>query len=305
VGSLCEDDASQGHCNPLGAVELPAEPLTVAKKAALAGGRVLKSRYVAKSAVDWSLKARNDYVTEADIASERVIVAIIRDEFPEHALLAEESGKLGDSDDLWIIDPLDGTANFVHGYPAFSVSIAFCLASEVVVGAVYDPLREELFWARKGRGAFLNRERTHVSPTAALEDAFLGTGFPFRAPEDLDSYLDVFRGLFGSSAGTRRGGSAALDLSYVACGRFDAFWEFYLKPWDTAAGGLLVEESGGRVTDVFGGAEYRQAGHILASNGPLHDELLDHVARAMGGRGLACAPPGYREGAGEGTSQAV
>ena len=270
------------------------EQLAVAKRAALAGGSVLESHYRRTGTVDWTRKAQNDLVTAADVASERAILETIRRTFPKHSVLAEESGAEGEAEETWIIDPLDGTTNFVHGYPFASVSVALAVGTEVVVGAVYDPLRRELFWAERGCGAFVNGEPLRVSGTTRLRDSLLATGFPFRAHEDLDTYLAVFKELFVATSGARRAGSAALDLSYVACGRVDGFWEFYLKPWDTAAGALLVREAGGEVTDLFGGPSFRQAGHILASNGRLHPNLLEHVAHALRGRTLACAPPGHR-----------
>jgi myo-inositol-1(or 4)-monophosphatase len=193
-----------------------------------------------------------------------------------------------------LVDPLDGTANFVHGYPVFSTSVALCSGTTTLLGVVFDPMSEELFWAERGCGAFMNGTPIHVSGTKTPAEAFLATGFPFRAHADLDSYLEVFRRLFEATSGTRRAGSAALDLSYVACGRFDAFWEFYLKPWDTAAGATIVTEAGGMVTDLFGGPAYREAGHVLASNGTVHAALLDHVRAGLHGRALRGAPCGYR-----------
>ncbi len=236
----------------------------------------------------------NDYVSETDLASEAAILDVIRRQYPEHTVIAEESGTRGGSDFTWIVDPLDGTTNFVHGYPAFSVSVALCEGASALVGVIVDPLREECFWAELDGGAFLNDTPIRVRATSSLAEAFLATGFPFRAHADLEAYLRVFRRLFSASLGTRRAGSAALDLGYVACGRFDAFWEFYLKPWDTAAGGLLVSEAGGRVTDLFGEPSYREAGHVLASNGIIHDALLANIATALRGQPLCCAPPGHR-----------
>jgi myo-inositol-1(or 4)-monophosphatase len=268
--------------------------LSVAKAAALAGGRLLRSLYRPFGTAGRSFKAANDYVSEADSASERAILETIADAYPDHAVLAEESGEHGESTYTWLVDPLDGTANFVHGHPAFSVSVALCEETLALLGVVFDPLRDELFWAERGCGAFMNGTPVNVSSTTRLADAFLATGFPFRAQADLDNYLRVFKRLFGATSGTRRAGSAALDLSYVACGRFDAFWEFYLKPWDTAAGAAIVAEAGGMVTDIFGGPEYREAGHVIASNGRVHAAVVDHVRAALRGRALRCVAPGYQ-----------
>jgi myo-inositol-1(or 4)-monophosphatase len=268
--------------------------LRVAKDAAVAGGRLLRSLYRPFGTASRDFKAVNDYVSEADSASERAVLDVITNAYPDHAIVAEESGEQGESAFQWLVDPLDGTANFVHGHPAFSVSVALCRDNTTLLGVVFDPMREELFWAERGCGAFMNAMPVHVSGTTTLARAFLATGFPFRAHADLDNYLRVFRRLFAATSGTRRAGSAALDLSYVACGRFDAFWEFYLKPWDTAAGGMIVSEAGGTVTDIFGGPGYREAGHVMASNGAVHAAMLDHVRAALRGRALRGAPSGYR-----------
>jgi myo-inositol-1(or 4)-monophosphatase len=268
--------------------------LKVAKDAALAGGRLLRSLYRPCGAASRRFKAVNDYVSEADSASERAVLDVILRAYPDHAVVAEESGKRGESEFTWLVDPLDGTANFVHGHPTFAVSVALCTGPLTLLGVVFDPLRDEVFWAERGRGAFMNGIPVAVSGTTRLADAFLATGFPFRAHADLDSYLSVFKRLFGATSGTRRAGSAALDLSYVACGRFDAFWEFFLKPWDTAAGGAIVAEAGGVVTDIFGGPGYSEAGHIIASNGGVHAAVLDHVRAALRGRTLGSAPPGHQ-----------
>ncbi len=275
---------------------MPAESefLRVAKEAAVVGGRLLRSLYRPFGTAGRSFKAANDYVSEADSASERAILDVIADAYPDHGVVAEESGQRGESAFQWLIDPLDGTANFVHGHPVFSVSVALCADTTTLLGVVFDPMRDELFWAERGRGAFMNGTPLHVSRTTTLAGAFLATGFPFRAHADLDGYLEVFRSLFEATSGMRRTGSAALDLSYVACGRYDAFWEFYLKPWDTAAGSTIVTEAGGVVTDIFGGPTYREAGHVLASNGAVHSAMLARVRAALRGRALCSAPPGYQ-----------
>jgi myo-inositol-1(or 4)-monophosphatase len=226
-------------------------------------------------------KGRNDFVTEVDRKSERIITDALKKEFPEIGIYAEEGGAEGSKDSFWLIDPLDGTTNFIHGYPVFAVSIALYKGSETVLGIVYDPLEKELFEATKGQGAFLNGEAIEVSRAERLEGALLGTGFPFSVHQFLDSYLDTFKDLFLESHGVRRAGSAALDLSHVAAGRLDGFWELYLKPWDMAAGALIVQEAGGKVTDFFGGGGFLSAGHIAAAPEALLEEIVRVTSRVF------------------------
>jgi myo-inositol-1(or 4)-monophosphatase len=226
-------------------------------------------------------KGRNDFVTEVDRQSERLITERLLSEFPEIGVYAEESGAAGSTESFWVIDPLDGTTNFIHGYPAFAVSIALYERGETVLGLVYDPLKEELFEAAKNAGAFMNGSRIAVSSAKKLADALLGTGFPFSVPHFIDPYLMTFKELFLGSRGIRRAGSAALDLAHVAAGRLDGFWELYLKPWDMAAGALIVVESGGMVTDFFGGGEYLSAGHIVAAPEALLEEIVGVTSRVF------------------------
>jgi myo-inositol-1(or 4)-monophosphatase len=247
--------------------------LAVAVEAALAGGEVLKSYFGGDFHI--SYKGPLNLVTEADIASEKEVVSVLKKRFPGAAILAEEAGEeLGDTGFRFIVDPLDGTTNFAHGYPVFAVSIACEEAEGVVAGAVYDPIREELFTAAKGRGAFLNGRRLRVSATTALGQALLVTGFPYDLREDLSGNLRLFNRFMGASRAVRRDGSAALDLCHVAAGRFDGFWEEKLGPWDTAAGALVVEEAGGRVTDFAGEEFHYRKGAVVASNSILHDQML-------------------------------
>lgn len=224
-------------------------------------------------------KGQNDYVTEVDQRSERLIIKEIRKNFPHHQFLAEESAgapvDLGKP--LWIIDPLDGTTNFIHRLPIFSVSIALKIKGKIVLGVVYDPNRNELFSAVRGRGAYLNGKRIKVSQTRKLKDTLLATGFPFRCNDILEDYIKIFRTLCMNSRGMRRGGSSAMDLSYVACGRFDGFWEFGLQPWDVAAGILIVEEAGGMVTDFEGKALALKPQNVLAGNKFIYRQLLKQV----------------------------
>jgi myo-inositol-1(or 4)-monophosphatase len=217
-------------------------------------------------------KDAKDYVTEVDRIAEQTIITALRKAYPNHGFLGEEGGLIPGSGDgadyLWIIDPLDGTTNFVRGIPHFAVSIACKYRGRLEHAVVLDPVRQEEFTASRGRGAALNGRRLRVSNRKSLEGALLGTGFPFRDSQldNLDNYLGMFRSLTGETAGIRRAGSAALDLAYVAAGRFDAFWEFGLSEWDMAAGALLVQEAGGLISDFTGGHEFLEKGHVVAGN---------------------------------------
>ena len=220
-------------------------------------------------------KGHANLVTIADKMSEELIISGILSRYPSHSILAEESGATQPGSRVqWIIDPLDGTTNFAHGYPFYCVSIAVEEAGEVRCGAVFDPVREEMFTAARGHGAFCNGEPLHVSQVRSLSDALLITGFPYDFRERLDTIVDQFRNFLVASQAVRRGGSAALDLCYVAAGRLDGFWELNLHPWDTAAGKIILEEAGGRVTDFRGGPFSIYMKEILASNGLLHDEMI-------------------------------
>ncbi len=238
--------------------------VNIAVKAARRAGSIIVRHVGRVNASDISVKGYNDYVTEVDRQAESAIVETIRHAYPGHGILAEESGAHGTGDHVWVIDPLDGTTNFMHGFPVFSVSIGVKYRDRMEHGVVYDPLRQELFTATRGEGAQLNDRRIRVSRSKGLNQALLGTGFPFREMERLDNYLAVFRELLKSTAGIRRAGSAALDLAYVASGRLDGFWEFGLKEWDMAAGALLILEAGGFVADCDGSDRYLESGNIVA-----------------------------------------
>ena len=218
-------------------------------------------------------KGRNDFVTEVDRTAETVIIDTIRKSYPDHAFLAEESGTHGKSEFQWVIDPLDGTTNYLHGFPQFAISIALKYRGELDQAVIYDPLRQELFTASKGRGAQLNNRRIRVSKQQSLESALLGTGFPFGDTDKLEVFINSFRAIFPYTSGIRRAGAASLDLAYVACGRLDGFWEFNLRQWDIAAGVLLILESGGLVSGMDGGDAYLDDGNILAANPRLHEEM--------------------------------
>ena len=224
-------------------------------------------------------KERNDFVSEADRQAEAEIIAVIRKAYPGHGVLAEESGsQRGDNDEFqWIIDPLDGTTNFLHGFPQFAVSIALKHKGRLEQAVVYDPLRQELFTASRGSGAFLDNRRIRVSRQTVLTGALLGTGFPYKNQQHLDAYLNMFRALIVDTAGIRRPGSAALDLAYVAAGRLDGFWEIGLNAWDMAAGVLLIHEAGGLVGDLAGGHSYLENGNIVAATPKLFPAMLREI----------------------------
>ncbi|HUB80822.1 MAG TPA: inositol monophosphatase family protein [Bryobacteraceae bacterium] len=225
--------------------------------------------------IPFETKGEFDLVTEADRASERLIVDRLRSHFPAHAIVAEEGGGHESASEYrWFIDPLDGTTNFAHSFPMFCISMGLERAGELVAGVVFDPIRGELFTAERGAGAFLNHHRIHASATARVSDSLASTGFPSRKRHH-NINIHFYYQLAMASHGVRRTGSAALDLAFVAAGRLDFFWEFGLKPWDMAAGVLLVEESGGRVTDMKGTPlSVTASDHLLADNGALHDEIL-------------------------------
>ena len=221
-------------------------------------------------------KARNEFVTQVDEACEAIIIDSIREYYPDHAFLAEESGSRGRGDNVWIIDPLDGTTNFVHGFPVFAVSIALQVRGVLEVSVVYDPMRQELFTAERGRGAQLDGRRIRVSSHRGLEGALIGTGFPYRnSSETIDHYLSMLRSVLTETAGVRRPGAAALDLAYLAAGRLDGFWEFGLKPWDMAGGVLLVQEAGGLLSDIDGRATFMESGNIIGATPKVYAPLME------------------------------
>ncbi len=252
----------------------------VATAAATRAGALLRERYGRRQQV--SFKSEIDLVTAVDREAEGLIVAILRDAFPEHGIIAEESPATpGRGDHRWYVDPLDGTTNFAHGFPQFAVSIALERGEDVVLGLVHDPLREETFLATRGGGARLNGAPIGVSDVASLGRSLVASGFPYDVRQRVDFYDAFWREALRRAQGVRRVGSAALDLCYVACGRFDAFWEWKLHAWDVAAGCLIVEEAGGRVTDLIGGPHRLTGGQTAASNGRVHGELLGMLAEAQ------------------------
>lgn len=260
----------------VGVEPILAAMVRVAAKAALEAGAVIRSLYDQPHQVRF--KGEIDLVTEADLASEKVIIAALKREFPTVPVLAEESSPdyhhipVGP---LWIIDPLDGTTNFAHGFPVFAVSIAYSVDGASLAGVIYCPMQDELFLAWRGGGAWLNGRRLAVSRRERLVESLIGTGFPYAIKENLEDVLAKLGKVLPQVRDLRRAGAAAVDLAYVACGRLDGFWERELKPWDTAAGYLLVKEAGGRVSDLGGGPWDPYHPEILASNALLHDALVE------------------------------
>jgi myo-inositol-1(or 4)-monophosphatase len=234
--------------------------------------------------VAFESKGEFDLVTEADRASEKLVVERLRTYFPSHNIVAEEGGGHNSSSEYrWFVDPLDGTTNFAHSFPVFNVTLGLERAGELIAGVVYDPMRQETFTAERGAGAYLNNRRIHVSAARRITESLASTGFPSRKRHH-NINIHFYYQLAMASHGVRRTGSAAIDLAYVACGRLDFFWEFGLKPWDMAAGALLVQEAGGRVTDMQGAAHSVTASdHILADNGALHEEVLEAFKAIFGG----------------------
>jgi myo-inositol-1(or 4)-monophosphatase len=248
--------------------------LNTAVQAARRAGDAAAGYFNRADRLEIRTKARNEFVTQVDHAAEAVIIDTIRARYPDHAFLAEERGADGESDHVWIIDPLDGTTNFVHGFPVFAVSIALELRGQLEVGVVYDPMRQELFTAMRGGGAQLDGRRIRVGNRSALDGSLMGTGFPYRANARwMDTYLEMLRRVLGHTAGIRRPGAAALDLAYVAAGRLDGFWEFGLQPWDLAAGVLLIREAGGIVSELHDDGDFMATGNVCAGNPKIHDAL--------------------------------
>ena len=267
--------------------------LNIAVRAARKAGSLISRRLDRVEELPIGIKGRNDFVTEVDRKAETLIIETILDTYPKHAILAEESGKRGNSPYLWIIDPLDGTTNFLHGFPQCAVSIALRHHGKIIHGVVYDPLREELFTAERGGGAYLNNRRIRVSGCRRLQEALLGTGFPFREFQRLPLYLELLGTLCRGSAGVRRPGAASLDLAYLACGRLDGFWEFDLQPWDIAAGALLIEEAGGFISNLDGGpADYLKRGDVAVGNRHIHKALLTAWKNTRGDTPQGRVPPG-------------
>lgn len=252
--------------------------VNTAVRAARRAGEIIVRGLARFEGTEPTSKGLNDFVTDIDRKAEADILETLRRAYPHHAFLAEESGASGNADTTWIIDPLDGTTNFIHGFPVFAVSIACQVNDRIEHAVVYDPMRQELFHATRGAGAFVDNRRMRVSKQRTLEGALIGTGFPYRENlHYLDPYMAMMRTVITHTAGLRRPGAASLDLAYVAAGRLDGFWEIGLKPWDTAAGTLLIREAGGLV-GTLDGAEYKQGGNIVAGTPKVFKELLVAIA---------------------------
>ena len=249
--------------------------LNIAVKAARRAATVINRASTQLDLLTVQSKSPNDFVTEVDRAAEQAIIEVLRDAFPGHGILAEESGESGpESEFTWIIDPLDGTTNFIHGMPQYAVSIAQTKNGVLEHAVVYDPNTNEMFTASRGAGAFLNDRRIRVSRRTRLNESLIGTGFPFRQFDHVDAYLAMFKELTQKTAGIRRPGAAALDLAYVAAGRLDGFWEMGLSPWDMAAGVLLIQEAGGLVSDLSGEGNHLTTGNVVAGTPKIFGQLL-------------------------------
>jgi len=250
--------------------------LNIAVRAARRAGSIINRASLSGGALQVRSKRANDFVTQVDGAAEEAVIDIVRKAYPDHGFIAEESGEsTPDAEYLWIIDPLDGTTNFIHGFPQYAVSIGVQRRGALEHAVVYDPTKNELFTASKGRGAFLNDRRIRVSKCLKLDDALVGTGFPFKELGRLDLYMKQLRTFMSKSSGVRRAGAAALDLAYVACGRLDVFWELGLAPWDMAAGALLIQEAGGLVADITGEQEFMRTGDVCAATPKIFPAVLE------------------------------
>ena len=252
--------------------------LNVASNAAIEAGKLITQSITQLDRIQITNKSRTEMVTEVDIAAEQLIIAMLDEAYPDFNVLAEESGDLGRTSDFcWIIDPIDGTHNFIHGHPHCAVSIALRYKEEIIVAVVYDALRNELFSARKGAGAQLDGRRIRVSATSRLSDSLLCTGFPYRDNAETKPWLKTFAMVLPRAQSIHRTGSSVLDLAYVAAGRYDGFWEFGLQTWDIAAGSLLIKEAGGLITDISGKADIFASGNVVAGNPKVHDKLSQLV----------------------------
>lgn len=238
--------------------------LNIAVRAARAAGTVITRHMDRIDTLSIQSKQRNDFVSEVDRLAEQAVIDTVLKAHPQHGFLGEETGRHGGDEFVWIIDPLDGTTNFLHGFPAFAVSIGIQHKGRIEHGVVYDPVRQELFTATRGAGATLDGKRIRVSSVKGLDGALVGTGFPFLEDQDVDAFMGMLRAVITKTAGVRRAGAASLDLAYVAAGRLDGFWELGLKPWDMAAGALLIQEAGGIVGGIDGGTEFMGSGDIVA-----------------------------------------
>jgi myo-inositol-1(or 4)-monophosphatase len=250
--------------------------INIAIEAVKAASEILLDNFGKIVSEDIKEKNRNDFLTFVDTQAEKTIIKILLDNFPDHSILAEESGwQKQNSEFQWIIDPLDGTKNYISGVPNFSISIACRKNEDIILGVILDPVRDEEFTAVRNEGAYLNGSKLQVSQQMSMEKCLIGTGFPFKLKEFLPKYMKTFEDIFSRTSGIRRLGSAAIDLAYVAAGRFDGFWELGLSPWDMPAGSLMIEEAGGKTSDFWGEDFYLDSGYIVATNGHIHQKLIE------------------------------
>jgi myo-inositol-1(or 4)-monophosphatase len=255
--------------------------LTIAVKAARRAGNIINRGARDLDLLTITAKGPKDFVSEVDRAAEAAIVETLLDTYPNHAILAEEGtakGANADAENVWIIDPLDGTTNFLHGFPQYCVSIALAHRRQITQGVIFDPVRNDLFTATRGRGAYLNDRRIRVSRRQQMRECLIGTGFPFRDGSYLDTYLKMMKTMIEHTAGLRRPGAAALDLAYVAAGFYDGFWEVGLNPWDVAAGSLLVQEAGGLIGDLGGEGDFLHGGQVIAANPKIFAQMVAALA---------------------------
>jgi len=254
-----------------------------AREAARAGGRLIRERFQEDLPIRVESKGLHDFVTQVDRDAESAVLSVIREAYPDHAIMSEEGSPDEAATGLrWVVDPLDGTTNFIHGVPTFGVSVALEDADGLLAGAIHDPIRDEMFHAHRGGGARMNDAPIACASPPGLQDALIATGFPFRELSRVGPYLKVFETFIRSTAGLRRAGAASIDLAYTACGRYDGFWEVGLSRWDVAAGVLIVREAGARVTDVVGGDSTLDTGDIVAAGPALHESMLQVTRSAFG-----------------------
>ncbi len=254
--------------------------IAIAKQAALAAGEILLQHFGNIPDEMIRRKSQNDFLSFVDEESERAIIETIRSRYPRHSFLAEEGGSIeSESPYRWIIDPLDGTKNYLSGIPVFAVSIAMEYEGKLVLGIIYDPVHNEMFRAEQGKGAWLNNVRLQVSAKSGLQESLIATGFPFKAKQFLPQYLKSFEEIFTRCIGIRRAGAAAIDLAWLAAGRFDGFWELGLQPWDVAAGAVLIREAGGKISDFWDGEGFLFNHYLVAGNSAVHEELTDVLGK--------------------------
>ena len=255
--------------------------LNTAVKAARRAGSIITRASEDISSLTINKKSYNDFVSEVDITSEKIIIDTLKEAYPKHSFLGEESGLSSDSENIWVIDPLDGTTNFLHNFPQYAVSIALIQKGEITQGVIYDPNRNDLFTASKGQGAFLNDRRIRVSKKNKMKESLIGTGFPFRDFKYLSDYLKILEDIIVNTSGVRRPGAAALDLAYVAAGWLDGFWEIGLSKWDIAAGGLIVQEAGGIVSDFSEKQGWLESGNIICSNPYIYKPFIKLIQKRL------------------------